>query len=128
MRVSDRLRRILMLVVLPAVAGCLWLLPLPDMFGALAVKLDEHPLAGAIAYLVLFPICAVFLAPASLIAMSLFVFLGTRARSVEQILSGELATGPLSIVVALVTVVTIVALAVLPQNAASSTWRKELDE
>ena len=61
-------------------------------------------------------------------AMSLFVFLGAQARSVEQILAGGLDGGRTSILVLIVSSVAVVLVVIALQRAASRVLRGSLEE
>ncbi len=61
-------------------------------------------------------------------AISLFVFLGGQARSVEQILSGKLDGGNTSILVLIVSSVALLLVVIVLQRAASKVLRGSLEE
>ena len=61
-------------------------------------------------------------------AMSLFVFLGTQARSVEEILSGELGHGRVGLLILAISSIAVLMIAILLQRAASRALRESLDE
>ena len=61
-------------------------------------------------------------------AMSLFVFLGTQANSVEQILSGELGGGRAGLIILLMSSVAVLLVVTLLQRAASKILRRTLRE
>ena len=61
-------------------------------------------------------------------AMSLFVFLGTQARSIEEILSGNLGQGRIGLLILAVSSVAVLLVAVLLQRAAKKALREALDD